>query len=390
MSNDVTQLSGNWSYPTTIRFGAGRISEIGKVCKDLGMTRPLLVTDPGLANLPMIPAALSELEAAGVPGAVFSDVKGNPVNANVEAGLEAYRSGNHDGIIAWGGGSAMDCAKCIALMVGQTRPIWDFEDIGSNWKLADPDGIAAIVAVPTTSGTGSEVGRAGVITDETTHTKKIIFHPKLLPAVVICDPELAQGLPANITAWTGMDALAHCLEAYCSPFYHPMGEGIAVEGMRLVKEWLPTAVKDGSNLTARAHMMSAAAMGAVAFQKGLGAIHSLSHPVGAVFDTHHGLTNAVFMPYVLAFNRDAIDGKLTRLARWLGIGDGFDDVQNWVLDLRKEFDIPHTAADLGVDGARLDDLSKMAAEDPTAGGNPVFVGEKEMRRMYDAAMAGTL
>jgi alcohol dehydrogenase class IV len=389
MSNAVP-LSGNWSYPTSVRFGAGRIAEIGKVCKASGMTRPLLVTDPGLAGLPMIPAALSELEAAGVPGAVFSDVKGNPVSANVDAGLDAYRSGGHDGIIAWGGGSAMDCAKAIALMAGQTRPIWDFEDIGSNWKRADEAGIAPIVAVPTTSGTGSEVGRAGVITDERTHTKKIIFHPKLMPAVVICDPELVQGLPANITAWTGMDALAHCLEAYCAPFYHPMGEGIAVEGMRLVKEWLPTAVKDGSNLEARAHMMSAAAMGAVAFQKGLGAIHSLSHPVGAVFDTHHGLTNAVFMPYVLAFNRDAIDEKLARLARWLGIGDSFDDVQNWVLDLRKEFDIPHTAQELGVDGSRLDELSKMAAEDPTAGGNPVFVGEAEMRQMYDAAMAGTL
>jgi len=390
MSNDAIPLSANWNYPTAVQFGAGRISEIGKVCKAQGMTRPLLVTDPGLAGLPMIPAALSQLEAAGIPGAVFSDVRGNPVSANVEAGLEVFRSGGHDGIIAWGGGSAMDCAKVIALMVGQTRPMWDFEDIGSNWKLADETGIARIVAVPTTSGTGSEVGRAGVITDERTHTKKIIFHPKLMPAVVICDPELVQGLPANITAWTGMDALAHCLEAYCAPFYHPMAEGIAVEGMRLVKEWLPTAVKDGADLTARAHMMSAAAMGAVAFQKGLGAIHSLSHPVGSIFDTHHGLTNAVFMPYVLAFNRAAIDDKLARLARWLGIGDSFDDVQNWVLDLRREFNIPHTAAELGVDGSRLDELAKMAAEDPTAGGNPVPVGAAEMRKMYDAAMAGTL
>ena len=252
----------------------------------------------------------------------------------------------------------MDCAKVIALMIGQERPMWDFEDIGSNWKQANPDGIATIIAVPTTSGTGSEVGRAGVITDERTHTKKIIFHPKLMPAVVICDPELIAGLPANITAWTGMDALAHCLEAYCSPFYHPMGEGIAVEGLRLVKEWLPTAVADGSNLTARAHMMSAAAMGAVAFQKGLGAIHSLSHPVGSIFNSHHGLTNAVFMPYVLKHNRSAIDDKLARLARWLDIGNSFDDVQNWIIDLRTEFSIPHTAAELGVDGTRLDELAK--------------------------------
>ncbi len=267
MSTATVPLSGNWNYPTAVRFGAGRIKEIGKVCSAEGITRPLLVTDPGLARLPMIPAALAELEATGIAAKVFSDVKGNPISANVATGIDAYRSGNHDGVIAWGGGSAMDCAKVIALMVGQTLPMWDFEDIGSNWKRADADGIAKIIAVPTTSGTGSEVGRAGVITDERTHTKKIIFHPKLMPAVVICDPELVQGLPANITAWTGMDALAHCLEAYCAPFYHPMAEGIAVEGMRLVKEWLPLAVKDGSNLEARAHMMSAAAMGAAAFQK---------------------------------------------------------------------------------------------------------------------------
>lgn len=390
MSNDVAALSMNWNYPTAIRFGVGRIGELGKACLSLGMKRPLLVTDPGLVKLPMIAAALKNLEAAGIPGKVFSDVQGNPISANVDNGLAVYRSGNHDGIIAWGGGSAMDCAKVIALMAGQIRPVWDFEDIGDNWKRADESGIAPIIAVPTTSGTGSEVGRAGVITDETTHTKKIIFHPKLMPGVVICDPELVAGLPKNITAWTGMDALAHCLEAYCSPFYHPMGEGIAVEGMRLVKEWLPTAVADGSNLVARAHMMSAAAMGAVAFQKGLGAIHSLSHPVGAIFNTHHGLTNAVFMPYVLVHNRDAIDDKLARLARWLGIGESFDDVQKWVLDLRTLFDIPNTAAELGVDGKRLDELAQMAADDPTAGGNPVHVGTAEMKKMYEASMAGTL
>ena len=388
MSDHIPSLSANWNYPTAIRFGVGRISELGKICKQQGIQKPLLVTDPGLAKLPMIGEALETLKAAGVSGKVFSEVQGNPVSANVTAGLAAYRSGGHDGVIAWGGGSAMDCAKVVALMVGQTRPMWDFEDIGDNWQRADPDGIAKIIAVPTTSGTGSEVGRAGVITDEKTHTKKIIFHPNLMPAVVICDPELVAGLPASITAWTGMDALAHCLEAYCSPFYHPMGEGIAVEGMRLVKEWLPTAVSDGANLEARAHMMSAAAMGAVAFQKGLGAIHSLSHPVGAIFNTHHGLTNAVFMPYVLNFNRPAIDQKMARLARWLDIGSSFNDVQRWVLDLRSRFTIPHTAEQLGVDGARLDELSIMAAEDPTAGGNPIPVGTDDMRRMYDAAMAG--
>lgn len=390
MTDTYETLSGNWGYPTQMRLGVGRISELPSVCKSHGIARPLIVTDPFIAGLPMIADGMTSLSDAGLEVGLFSDVKGNPIGANVMAGLEAFKDGNHDGVIAWGGGSAMDCAKAIALMAGQTLPLWAFEDVGTNWKQADPDGIAPVIAVPTTSGTGSEVGRAGVITNEEINTKKIIFHPKLMPLTVICDPALVAGLPANITAWTGMDALAHCLEAYSSPFYHPMSDGIAVEGMRLVKEWLPVAVADGSNLDARAHMMSAAAMGAVAFQKGLGAIHSLSHPVGAIFDTHHGLTNAVFMPYVLAFNQPAINQKMSRLARWLDLGDSFDDVQQWVLNLRTEFEIPHTAKDLGVDETRLSEIAQMAAEDPTAAANPVTVGVSEMRTMLDASMSGQL
>lgn len=390
MTDVYNSLSGNWGYPTQLRFGVGRISELPRVCASVGMTRPLIVTDPVIAGLPMIAEGLASLDDAGLSPGVFSDVKGNPVGANVEAGLAVYRGENHDGVIAWGGGSAMDCAKAIALMSGQTLPLWDFEDIGSNWKRADPNGIAPVIAIPTTSGTGSEVGRASVITHEDLDLKKIIFHPDLMPKTVICDPALVAGLPPNITAWTGLDALAHCLEAYSSAFYHPMSDGIAVEGIRLVKEWLPLAVKDGSNLEARAHMMSAAAMGAVAFQKGLGAIHSLSHPVGAMFDTHHGLTNAVFMPYVLAFNRSAIETKMGRLAAWLGLGNSFDDIQNWVLSLRTQFDVPHTAVELGVDPSRLDEVAQKAAEDPTAAGNPVPAGLAEMRAMLDAAMTGKL
>ncbi len=389
MSDELSKLAANWNYPTAVRFGVGRIKELSKACRSLGMKKPLLVTDPGLKGLPMISDAIAANAADGMPTGLFAELRPNPIGANVEDGIRVYREGGYDGIIAWGGGSAMDTAKAIALMVGQSRSIWDFEDVGTNWKNADPDGIAPVVAVPTTSGTGSEVGRASVITHEATHTKKIIFHPKMMPGVVICDPELVQGLPANITAWTGMDALAHCLEAYCAPFYHPMAEGVAVEGMRLVKEWLPTAVADGKNLVARAHMMSAAAMGATAFQKGLGAIHSLSHPVGAIFDTHHGLTNAVFMPYVLAFNRRAINDKMSRLAKYLGLkGRATTAIIDWSLELREQFKIPHTCAELGVDGSRLDELAKMAAEDPTAGGNPVKAGTRQMRRMYEAAMVG--
>jgi alcohol dehydrogenase class IV len=326
-----------------------------------------------------------------VPTAVFSDIRGNPVARNVEDGLGVYRKGKHDGVIAFGGGSALDTGKVIAFMAGQTRPMWDFEDVGDWWTRADPAGIAPVIAVPTTAGTGSEVGRAGVIIDEATHTKKIIFHPKMLPVTVITDPALMTGLPPHLTAATGMDALAHNLEAYCAPGNHPMADGIAVEGIRLVKEWLPTAVKEGGNLVARAQMAAAASMGAVAFQKGLGAIHALSHPVGALYDTHHGLTNAVFMPYVVTYNWPFIGDRMARLARYLNLGntslDGFID---WILKLRQEIGIPHRLCDLGVGDDRLDELAEMAAKDPTAGGNPVKVGPAELRRLYQNALDGRL
>jgi len=391
MTFDPSSVNGNWNYPTPIRFGIGRISELADACSSLGMNNPLLVTDPGLAGLPMITEALAANQAAGLPTGLYSDVQPNPVGKNVDDGLAVYREGGHDGVIAWGGGSAVDAAKAIALMAGQTRPVWDFEDVGDNWLRVDPDGVAPIVAVPTTSGTGSEVGRASVITHEATHTKKIIFHPKMLPEIVICDPQLVAGLPPHLTAFTGMDALVHCFEAYCAPAYHPMAEGIAVEGMRLVKEWLPKAVKDGSDLEARSHMMSAAAMGATAFQKGLGAVHSLSHPVGAVFNTHHGLTNATFMPYVMNFNRKAIEDRMDRLSSFIGLSKGgFEGIMDWVLDLRDTFGVAHTGRDLGVDENRLDELSVMAANDPTAGGNPIPIGAAEMKIMFEAAMEGRL
>ncbi|MEE8534339.1 MAG: iron-containing alcohol dehydrogenase, partial [Alphaproteobacteria bacterium] len=349
MNIDPKTLRGNWNYPTAMRFGPGRIAELADACRELGMTRPLLVTDPGLRDLAMVREAVAANDAAGLPTAVFADIKGNPVGKNVDDGVAAYKAAGCDGVVAFGGGSALDAAKAVALMVGQTRPVWDFEDRDDWWTRVDAAGMAPVVAVPTTAGTGSEVGRASVITDEATHTKKIIFHPGMLPAIVISDPELTLGLPKNITAWTGMDALAHNLEAYCAPGYHPMADGIALEGMRLVKEWLPVAVADGANLAARAYMLAAASMGATAFQKGLGAIHAMSHPIGAVHDTHHGLTNAVVMPYVLDFNRAAIEERLTALARYLDLADpSFDAVKSWVLGLRRDLGIAHTLADLGV------------------------------------------
>ncbi|WP_027133301.1 iron-containing alcohol dehydrogenase [Geminicoccus roseus] len=387
---DFATLSTTWNYPTRVLFGAGSAGKLAEACKAAGMTRPLVVTDPGIAKLPILADVTGALEAGGLESAVFSDVKPNPVAKNVSDGLEVFRAGGHDGVVAFGGGSGLDAGKVIAFMAGQTRPMWDFEDIGDWWTRANPDGIAPIVAIPTTAGTGSEVGRAGVITDERTHTKKIIFHPKMMPSTAILDPKVTAGLPKNMTAWTGFDALAHCLEAYCAPGFHPMAEGIAVEGIRLVKEALPKAVADGNDLEARGKMLVASAMGATAFQKGLGAIHSLSHPVGAIYDTHHGLTNAVFMPYVLAFNREQIAQRMERLSAWLGLTgtSGYDAFLTWVLRLREDLGIPHTLDGLKVGAERFEEMGKMAEADPTAGSNPRKLSAADAVGLFENALAG--
>ena len=378
----------NWNYPTAIKFGPGRVAELPEALKTAGISRPLLVTDAGLVNLPVTQSTIQLLKDAGIPVGVFADVKPNPVSANVEAGIKVLREGSHDGVIAFGGGSGLDVGKVIAFMAGQTRPMWDFEDIGDWWTRADPAGIFPIVAVPTTAGTGSEVGRAGVITDETTHTKKVIFHPLMMPKVVIADPELTVGMPPFITVGTGMDALAHCLEAYCAPGYHPLADGIAVEGIRLVFENLPKVVLNPNDIEARGHLMSAAAMGATAFQKGLGAIHALSHPVGALYDTHHGMTNAVFMPYVLVVNRPAIEAKLARLAAYLDLAPTFEAFQHAIIALRLRLDVPHTLTEFKVDGAQRERIADMAIVDPTAGGNPVELTRERALEIFDRAMEG--
>ena len=377
-------LTGNWSYPTAVRFGAGRISELGDACAAAGISRPLLVTDRGLAGLPITGRAREIMAAAGPGDALFADVDPNPNEINLAAGVAAYQAGGHDGVIAFGGGSGLDLGKMVAFMAGQTRPVWDFEDIGDWWTRADADAIAPIIAVPTTAGTGSEVGRASVITNSQTHVKKIIFHPKVLPSIVIADPELTVGMPKFITAGTGLDAFAHCVEAYSSPHYHPMSQGIALEGMRLVTTYLPRAYATPEDLEARAHMMSAAAMGATAFQKGLGAIHAMSHPVGAVFNTHHGTTNAVCMPAVLAFNADAIRGRFDQAAAYLGIDGGFDGFCEFVQQFNDSFAIPRTLTEMGVSADRLDDLVAMALEDPSCGGNPVELTADGLRGLFRA------
>lgn len=352
----------NWNYPTHIRFGPGRLAELPEACKELQISRPLLVTDPGMKDLPPVQKAL-QFQPAGL----YAGVKPNPVGANVMEGVDAFRSGGHDGVIAIGGGSALDAGKAIALMVGQTRPLFDFEDREDWWTRVNPHGIVPVVAVPTTAGTGSEVGRASVITDESNHVKKIIFHPRMLPGRVILDPELTLALPAKITAYTGMDALAHSLEALCSPLFHPMAEGVAVEAVRLIKDALPRAFRQPGDLEARGHMLTAAMMGAAAFQKGLGAIHSLSHPVGGRFDLHHGMLNAIFMPYVLRFNRPAIEPKIDRLSAFLGL-KGFDGFEKWLLELRQELEIPEK---LELENPDFDELAQLALADPSTPTNPV-------------------
>lgn len=379
-------LNANWSYPTAIRFGAGRLSELGTACTEAGISRPLLVTDRGLADLPITQRARAMMRDAGLGDAVFCDVDPNPTEINLEAGIAAYRAGDHDGVIAFGGGSGLDLGKLVAFMAGQTRPVWDFEDIGDWWTRADAAAIAPIVAVPTTAGTGSEVGRAGVLTSSTDHVKKIIFHPKVLPSVVICDPELTVGMPKTITVGTGMDAFAHCLEAYSSPHYHPMSQGIALEGMRLVNENLPRVVADPDDIEARAHLMSAAAMGATAFQKGLGAVHALSHPVGALYNTHHGMTNAVVIPPVLAFNRSAIEDRIAAAAAYLGLPGGFDGFYEHVMRLRADLGVPDRLGEMGVDRTQIDRMAGMAVEDPSAGGNPVPLDVPSARALFEACI----
>ncbi|WEJ33064.1 iron-containing alcohol dehydrogenase [Devosia sp. SD17-2] len=380
--------NANWNYPTAMRFGAGRIAELPEALAAVGIKKPLLVTDAGLATLPVTLSVLGMLKERGIDVGLFSEVKPNPVAANVEAGIEVLRAGGHDGVIAFGGGSGLDTGKVIAFMAGQTRPMWDFEDVGDWWTRADPAGILPTIAVPTTAGTGSEVGRAGVITDERSQTKKVIFHPLMMPKIVIADPELTIGMPPFITVGTGMDALAHCLEAYCAPGYHPMADGIAVEGIRLVFENLPKVVANPNDIVARGHMMSAAAMGATAFQKGLGGIHALSHPVGALYDTHHGMTNAVFMPYVLISNKSAVEGRLARLAAYLGLAPNFDAFLHALVGLRLRLGVPHTLKDFGVNGDRREQIADMAVVDPTAGGNPIELTRDRALEIFDRALTG--
>lgn len=379
-------LQGNWSYPTSIRFGSGRISEIADACKTAGITKPLLVTDKGLASMEITAMTRGLLKEAGMGGDMFAEVDPNPSDKNAEEGLKIYRTRGYDGVVAFGGGSGLDLAKVIAFMAGQTRPIWNFEDVADWWTRADPDGIHPVVAVPTTAGTGSEVGRASVITNTQTAEKKIIFHPKMLPAVVICDPQLTVGMPKFITAGTGLDAFAHCVEAYSSPHYHPMSQGIALEGMRLVKEYLPRAYRDGNDIEARAHMMSAAAMGSTAFQKGLGAIHALSHPIGAVHHTHHGTTNAVCMPAVLRLNEDAISDRFDVAASYLSIEGGFAGFCDYVDELNASLNIPKTLTELGVRNPDIDKLTEAALRDPSTGGNPVVMTAENTKSLFETIL----
>ena len=386
----TSMTNANWHYPTKIIVGAGRIAELAVLCNDLGISNPLLVTDPGIANLPMMQSIKNICAQSNLPIAVFSHIKPNPTGRNIEDGVTTYLSGDHDGIVALGGGSALDAGKAIGLIARQKCRLWDLEDAGNNDKNADPDLIAPILAIPTTAGTGSEVGRAGLIVNEAEQRKVIIFHPKMLPSSVILDPELTVGLPPHITAATGMDALSHCLEAWCAPNFHPMAEGIALEGIRLVRHNIETAVKDGSDIEARLNMLVASMMGATAFQRGLGAMHALAHPLGAVYDAHHGLLNAILMPYVLKANQSAIDEKIARLAGYIGIESSFSGFLDWVLTLRERIGIPHALSSVIELDEVFSQIGEMAIVDPSAGGNPVAFSAGEYQAILEDAYHGCL
>lgn len=385
------QLHGNWNYPTNIRFGSGRATELAEACKSINIKKPLLVTDHGLAKIDFVEALLKQCLQANLAVQLFYDVKPNPSGSNIEEGVKAYLKGGHDGVIALGGGSALDAGKAIALMSGQQRPIWDFEDIGDNWSRVNPDGIAPIIAIPTTAGTGSEVGRASVIVDESQQLKRIIFHPKMLPALVIADPELTIGLPAPFTAATGLDALVHNLEAYCAPGYHPMADGIALEAMRLIKNWLPKAYENGNNLIARSHMLAASTMGATAFQKGLGGVHALAHPLGAMYDKHHGLLNAILLPYVLQKNRPVIEDRINHVSLCLELDDlSFEGFLQWILKLREKLQIPHSLKEIGINSDLHREVGQRAFEDPSAAGNPLALNAEQYSEIFARAVNGEL
>jgi len=378
----------NWNYPTPIWFGPGRIKDIQKACDDLNILNPLIVTDPGILKTDIITKLNNNLKTTAK---IYSEVQGNPTGKNVKDGVDFFNSFQNDGVIAVGGGSAMDTGKGIAFMAKQTKPIWDFEDIDDYWTRANSDVIFPIIAVPTTAGTGSETGRAGVFTNEETKVKKIIFHPKMLPSTVILDPELTLPLPPHLTAYTGMDALAHCLEAYCSNLFHPLSQGIALEGISIIKKYLQKSFSNGDDIEARGNMLAASSMGSIAFQKGLGAIHSLSHPVGALYNTHHGLTNAVFMPYVLKKNRNAIEDKLIALSRYIELSNqSFDGFMTWILNLRESLQIPHTLEELIHEDTKLEEMSAMALVDPTAGSNPIDLNQSDFLKLYKDSFKGIL
>ena len=375
----------NWNYPTNVWFGVDRSKEIQKACDTLGIKNPLIVTDPGLLQTSIIDEINRGLSSHTQ---IYSDVQGNPTGSNVTNGVKVFLEGNHDGVIAIGGGSGMDAGKGIAFLAHQSRPLWDFEDIGDWWTRADSSVIKPIIAIPTTAGTGSEVGRAAVFLNEENHKKKIIFHPKMLPQIAILDPSLTLNLPKSITAGTGMDALAHCIEAYSSPFYHPMAEGTALEGLRLVKENIQEVYHNGNNVEARSHMLVASMMGAAAFQKGLGAIHSVTHPVNSLYKTHHGTTNGTVMPFVLNYNRSTIEEKFTRLANFLNIKNGFEGIVDWIIELKKEMEIPETLKDMGVNEGDEIKLAPLAQEDPSTGANPLEMTVERFQELILNCISG--
>ncbi len=386
-----TLANTNWNYPTAVWFGHGRVADIVAACEQMGMQHPLIVTDEALVQLPIMQDLLMPLKERGISYSLYSDVQPNPTGENVKAGVMVYREHGCDGVVAFGGGSALDAGKTIAFMSGQSLSLWEFEDVGDNWSRANPAGIAQTIAIPTTSGTGSEVGRATVITHSQSHAKKIIFHPEMMPGLVILDPNLTYNLPKHITAWTGIDALVHAIEAYLAPGFHPMADGIAMECIRMIKENLSTAYHAPHDAHARAQMIVAAMMGATAFQKGLGSVHSLAHTLGGLYNMPHGLANSIILPYALRQNSPAIGERMETLCKFLDIPNpSTGSFINYVLNLRKELDIPSTLVEAKISEERVVEIAEIAYADPSTGSNAMPVTVKDFEVLFVMCCRGEL
>jgi alcohol dehydrogenase class IV len=387
MAIDVFLRQTDWDFPVPIRYGPGRLRQIGTLCAANGCRNPLIVTDRATGRLPFVDALRGFLAAGGLGHGSFADVSPNPADVEVMAGKRAFRTGGHDSVIALGGGSGMDAGKAISLVLNTDRDLWDFDfNVPPPPELGKAD-FVPLLCVPTTSGTGAETESTAMITDTRRGIKGCVWHPAQKPFAALLDPDLTLGLPRNLTAWTGCDALVHAIEAYCVPSWHPMCDGIALQALGLVYDALPRALDDPASVPARGAMLVGSCLGGVAFLKGLGLVHAISHMVGAECDTHHGLTNAVLLPLVLRFNAPAIADKVAPMCQAMGLaGTDFDSFRRAVCDLLDRCAIPRSLSELGVTPDRIDSIAAKAMTDTAIATNPRAVRLENVQSLIRTAM----